>query len=285
MIGKIIDQRYHIIQSLGQGGFGTTWLAQDTKRPGNPLCVVKQFTPPSTGSDDLKKLQALFDQEAEILEKLGKHDQIPTLLAHFAENQELFIVQEYIEGHDLNDELTSGQKMSESDVIKLLIEILEVLGFVHKNGVIHRDITPRNIRRRQSDNKIVLIDFGAVKQISTQVINNQGQITSSLIIRTPGYMPPERERGITIFSSDIYLVGIIALQALTGLRPEESKDNNIEDKNTLKIVWRDHVTVNPHLAEILDKMVASDPIKRYHTAKDALEALEDLSSSNVSPNL
>lgn len=126
MIGKIIDQRYHIIQSLGQGGFGTTWLAQDTKRPGNPLCVVKQFTPPSTGSDDLKKLQALFDQEAEILEKLGKHDQIPTLLAHFAENQELFIVQEYIEGHDLNDELTSGQKMSESDVIKLLIEILEV---------------------------------------------------------------------------------------------------------------------------------------------------------------
>jgi serine/threonine-protein kinase len=80
-------------------------------------------------------------------------------------------------------------------------------------------------------------------------------------------------------------VGIIALQALTGLRPEESKDNNIEDKNTLKIVWRDHVTVNPHLAEILDKMVASDPIKRYHTAKDALEALEDLSSSNVSPNL
>ncbi|WP_347239073.1 protein kinase [Sphaerospermopsis sp. FACHB-1094] len=95
---------------LGKGGFGTTFLAKDTKRPGNPLCVVKQFTPPSTEPDTLKKLKEFFDQEAEILEKLGKYDQIPTLLAHFAENQEFFIVQEYIEGHDLSDELTSGKK-------------------------------------------------------------------------------------------------------------------------------------------------------------------------------
>ena len=279
MIGTIIDQRYHIIQSLGNGGFGTTFLAKDIKRPKNPLCVVKQFTPPSTEPDTLKKLKEFFDQEAEILEKLGKHDQIPTLLAHCEENQEFFIVQGYIEGHDLNDELTSGQKMSESDVIKLLIEILEVLEFVHTNGVIHRDITPRNIRRRQSDNKIVLIDFGAVKQISTQVVNNQGQITSTLIIGTREYMPPERKIGRTTFSSDIYSVGIIALQSLTGLHPDESEDNN-----TLKIVWRDHVNVSPKLAEILDKMVDSDPIKRYHTAKEALEALEDLSSSDKTAN-
>ncbi|GCL36440.1 TPR repeat-containing serine/threonine protein kinase [Sphaerospermopsis reniformis] len=276
---------------LGKGGFGTTFLAKDTKRPGNPLCVVKKFTPPSTEPDtSLKKLKEFFDQEAEILEKLGKHDQIPTLLAHFAENQEFFIVQEYIEGHDLSDELTSCPKMSESDVIKLLLEILEVLEFVHKNEVIHRDITPRNIRRRQSDNKIVLIDFGAVKQISTQLVNNQGQITSTLIIGTTEYMPPERKIGRTTFSSDIYSVGIIALQALTGLRPEESEDNNIEnnnilkDNNTLKIVWRDHVNVSPKLAEILDKMVNSDPIKRYHAAKEALEALRCLSFSNDTVN-
>ncbi|MFM6139386.1 MAG: protein kinase domain-containing protein, partial [Sphaerospermopsis kisseleviana] len=147
MIGTIIDGRYHIIQSLGKGGFGTTFLAKDTKRPGNPVCVVKQFTPASTDPATLIILKKLFDQEAVMLETLGKHEQIPQLLAHIEEYQKFYIVQEYIKGNDLSDELTSGQKMSESDVIQLLIEILEVLEFVHKYKVIHRDIKPDNIRR------------------------------------------------------------------------------------------------------------------------------------------
>ena len=272
MIGTIIDGRYHIIQNLGKGGFGTTFLAEDTKRPGNPFCVVKQFTPESTEPKILIKLKELFYQEAAMLETLGKHDQIPQLLAHIEEYQEFYIVQEYIKGNDLSDELTSGQKMSEADVIQLLIEILEVLEFVHKYKVIHRDIKPDNIRRRHSDNKIVLIDFGAVKEVRTQLVNKQGQITSTVIIGTDGYMPLEQQRGKPQLSSDIYAVGIIAIQAITGLLPDKLE----EDVKTGEIIWRKYANVSPKLATVLDKMVSYDFRNRYPTAKEALQAVKKL---------
>ncbi|WP_066383473.1 MULTISPECIES: serine/threonine-protein kinase [unclassified Anabaena] len=277
MRGKIIDNRYLIINKLGQGGFGTTFLAKDTKRPGNPICVVKKFTPPSKDPITLKKLKEFFDQEAVMLETLGKHQHIPQLLAHIAENQEFYIVQEHIEGHDLSDELPSGKQMSESDVIKLLIEILEVLEFVHKHQVIHRDIKPSNIRRHKSDNKIVLIDFGAVKQISTQIVNSQGQITSTLIIGTPGYMPLEQQRGKPQLSSDVYAVGMVAIQALTGVLPHELE----EDAKTGEIIWRRYVNVSPKLAKILDKMVSYNFHQRYPTAKEALQAVKSLSPKPI----
>ena len=272
MIGTIIDKRYHIIQSLGKGGFGTTFLAKDTKRPGNPLCVVKQFTPASTDPATLTILKRLFDQEAVTLEMLGKHDQIPQLLAHIEEYQKFYIVQEYIEGNDLSDELISGQKMSESDVIQLLIEILEALEFVHKYKVIHRDIKPDNIRRRHLDNTIFLIDFGAVKEVRTQLVNKQGQITSTVIIGTPGYMPLEQQRGKPQLSSDVYAVGIIAIQALTGLLPDKLE----EDIKTGEIIWRKYANVSPKLATVLDKMVSYDFRNRYPTAKEALQAVKKL---------
>ncbi|WP_071189917.1 serine/threonine-protein kinase [Trichormus sp. NMC-1] len=270
-----IDGRYEIVQPLGKGGFGTTFLAKDTKRPEDPECVVKQFTPASIDPATLTILKKFFDQEAVTLETLGKHNtnkQIPQLLAHIEENQEFYIVQQYIEGHDLSAELISGQKMSESDVIKLLIEILEVLEFVHEYKVIHRDIKPDNIRRRQSDKKIVLIDFGAVKQICTQVVNSQGQITSTVVIGTPGYMPLEQQRGKPQLSSDVYAVGIIAIQALTGLLPQELE----EDANTGEIIWRNHVNVSPKLATVLNKMVSYDFRQRYRTAKEALQEVKKL---------
>jgi serine/threonine protein kinase len=272
MIGTIIDKRYHIIQNLGQGGFGTTFLAKDTKRPGNPLCVVKQFTPASTDPATLTILKRLFDQEAVTLEMLGKHDQIPQLLAHIEEYQKFYIVQEYIEGNDLSDELISGQKMSESDVIQLLIEILEALEFVHKYKVIHRDIKPDNIRRRHLDNTIFLIDFGAVKEVRTQLVNKQGQITSTVIIGTPGYMPLEQQRGKPQLSSDVYAVGIIAIQAITGLLPDKLE----EDIKTGEIIWRKYANVSPKLATVLDKMVSYDFRNRYPTAKEALQAVKKL---------
>ena len=280
MIGTIIDKRYHIIQNLGKGGFGTTFLAKDTKRPGNPFCVVKQFTPASTDPATLIILKRLFDQEAVTLETLGKHEQIPQLLAHIEEYQKFYIVQEYIDGHDLSDELISGQKMSKSDLIQLLIEILEVLEFVHKYKVIHRDIKPDNIRRRQLDNTIFLIDFGAVKEVRTQVVNSQGQITSTVIIGTPGYMPLEQQRGKPQLSSDVYAVGIIAIQALTGLLPDKLE----EDIKTGEIIWRKYATVSPKLGTVLDKMVIYDFRNRYPTAKEALQAVKSLVNKQKIPD-
>ncbi|WP_353932113.1 protein kinase [Okeanomitos corallinicola TIOX110] len=278
MIGRIIDGRYQIIKEIGNGAFGTTYLAEDSKRPGNPQCVVKHFTPENQDPELLKKAEELFDREAKILEKLGKHPQIPQLLAHIAENQDFFIVQEYIEGHDISQELPAGVLLSEDFVLKLLIEILEILVVIHEQEVIHRDLKPQNIRRRTTDKKIVIIDFGAVKQISTQNLGNQAQ-KHPTFIGTPGYTPPEQANGNPVFSSDIYAVGMIGIQALTGIQPQSLQP----DSRTGKIIWKNDLQVSKKLANVLDKMVSYHHQDRYHTASLALKALVPLKPKSSQP--
>lgn len=269
--GHILGGRYRIIREIGRGGFGVTFLAEDTQRPGNPHCVVKQFKPTATDPRTLKAGKVLFDREAQTLEKLGIHNQIPQLLAHLKENQQFYLVQEYIPGQDINQELSSGKQLSETVVTKLLHDILEVLDFVHKQNVIHRDIKPSNIRRRQSDGKIVLIDFGAVKEISTQVINSQGKTSFTIAIGTPGYMPSEQTNGCPDFSSDVYAVGMIGIQALTGVPPTSlTKNSNSE------FAWHHLVEVSPELANVLDTMVRYDFRQRYRRAELALQALKTI---------
>ena len=266
--------RYQILEQIGQGGFGVTFLAEDTQRPGNPKCVVKQFKPIS---DTLQQAKRFFDSEAVILGKLGNHDNIPRLLAHLEENHEFYLVQEYIEGHDLSKELLPGKKLSEAYVIKLLQDILQVLTFIHQQRVIHRDIKPSNIIRRL-DGKIVLIDFGAVKQISTQIIQPQGQKNITFAIGTPGYMPSEQTSGSPDFRSDIYAVGIVAIQAFTGISPEQlPKDVNNE------IVWRNQAKISQELTYILDRMVRYDFRQRYESAEQVLQALQQLSLNSTFP--
>ncbi|WP_414572653.1 protein kinase domain-containing protein [Nostoc sp. CCY 9925] len=278
MQGQTIGGRYQILTQLGQGGFGTTFLAQDMQRPGNPQCVVRHFKPLSTDAYTLGEAKRLFDQEALILETLGKHDQIPQLLAHFEENQEFYLVQEFIPGHDITQEIPPfGERLSEYETIKLLKEILEVLAFVHQHNVIHRDLKPANIRRRQLDNKIVLIDFGAVKQITTQMTNSQGQTSFTVAIGTYGYMPSEQASRTPQLSSDIYAVGIIGIQALAGINPVDFGSQGLpRNPDTGEIYWRNQIQVSQQLAEILDTMVLYDFRQRYSTATSALQALEML---------
>lgn len=277
MLGQTVGGRYQILTQLGRGGFGTTFVAQDMQRPGNPKCVVKQFKPLVNDPYTLNAAKRFFDLEAATLEMLGKHDQIPQLLAHFAENEEFFLVQEFIPGHDLKQELPPlSEKLSESAVIQLLKEILSVLAFVHQNHVIHRDLKPENIRRRESDGKIVLIDFGAVKQISAQVTNAEGQTSFTVAIGTPGYMPSEQANSNPHFSSDIYAVGIIAIQALTGINPATGVHSIPKNPANGEIDWREKVNVSPQFASILDKMVRYDFRQRYTNAESVLQALEML---------
>ena len=271
MQSQKLGGRYQILKYLGEGSFGVTFVAEDTQQPGNPRCVVKQFKPKATDPYTLREARRLFDQEAQMLQTLGKHDQIPRLLAHIEENQEFYLVQEFIEGHDLTVELPVGKQLSEAWVIQLLRDILEVLVFVHDSGIIHRDIKPSNIRRRQ-DGKIVLIDFGAVKQISTQFINAQGQTSFTVVIGTPGYMPSEQANRHPKLSSDVYAVGMIGIQALTGTFPLHLP----KDSQTDELVWRHLVRVNPKLADILDKMVRYDFRQRHESASVALQALMTL---------
>jgi len=274
MIGTLLDQRYQVVEVLGQGGFGHTYIAQDTRRPGNPTCVVKQLKPATSDPEFLKTARRLFNSEAETLEKLGAHDQIPRLLAYFEQDQEFYLVQEYIDGHPLNEELSSGQRWSEIQVIQMLREVLSILEFVHNNGVIHRDIKPENLIRRSSDNALVLVDFGAVKQVQMHSIMTQAPIEETVAIGTPGYMPSEQGQGRPRPSSDLYALGMIGIQALTGMNPRFLS----EDAQTGEILWRQHAQVSDGLAVLLSKMARPYFKYRYQTATEALQALDSLTN-------
>ena len=272
MLGNKLVGRYQIISNLGGGGFGETFVAYDTHLPGSPQCVVKKLKPEANDSTTLQTARRLFDTEAQVLYKLGIHERIPQLLAYFEENQEFYLVQEYIYGHDLDEEIKPGEPISEVQVISLLQEILEILEFVHQQKVIHRDINPRNILRNDKDGKLVLIDFGAVKQITTQMVSPANQTQVTVAIGTPGYIPSEQAQGEPRYSSDIYALGIMSISALTGLSPDELE----KDDDTNEIVWQKHAEVSQELAEIIDKMVRYDFRQRYASATQALEALRNL---------
>ncbi|AKG22767.1 serine/threonine protein kinase [Calothrix sp. 336/3] len=278
MIGKLLDHRYQVIRVLATGGFGETYIAQDTKRPGNPMCVVKHLKPASTDPKVFDTAKRLFHSEAETLEKLGSHPQIPRLLAYFDENQEFYLVQEFVEGHPLGEELIAGKSWREADVLRMLLEVLDILAFVHSQGVIHRDIKPDNIIRRMSDGKLVLVDFGAVKQLRTP--NSLSATNISLIahasatvaIGTPGYMSTEQGQGKPRPNSDIYALGIIAIQALTGISPVDLQ----EDPQSGELIWQHLTPIHPDFAGILGKMVRYHFKERYQNARDALQALQSL---------
>ena len=277
MIGTLLDQRYQVVEVLGQGGFGHTYIAQDTRRPGNPTCVVKHLKPAAGDPDFLQIARRLFNSEAETLEKLGTHDQIPRLLAYFEENHEFYLVEEFVAGHPLSAELPPGQQWNESQVIQLLSEVLSILEFVHTNGVIHRDLKPDNLIRRTSDNKLVLVDFGAVKQIQMHSIVAQETVDKTVAIGTPGYMPSEQGQGRPRPSSDLYALGMIGIQALTGLNPMQLSENT----QTGEIIWRHQAQVSDNLAAILNKMVRHYFKHRYQSATEALQAVNSLTHSKT----
>lgn len=271
MLGKTLTGRYKIVKQLGGGGFSQTFIAEDGYLPDRPTCVIKQLKPASSQAEILKISRELFDNEAKVLYRLGRHECIPSLLAHFEEDEEFFLAQELIEGDVLTLEIKRGQCLGEQYTIDFLIDILPTLDFVHRQQVIHRDIKPSNLIRRASDKKIVLIDFGAVKEVSTQPISQLGH-TSSLVIGSPGYMPNEQYSGKTMFASDIYAIGVIAIQSLTGLLPNQIP----EDPTTSEFCWHDRAKVTPTLADVIDKMVRFDFRQRYQSANDVLAALQPL---------
>ncbi|AFY68693.1 serine/threonine protein kinase [Thalassoporum mexicanum PCC 7367] len=278
MLGKVLRERYAIDKELSVGGFGETYLAYDLGIPDTPKpkCVVKRLIPRHVKESTIVRL---FKQEAATLYKLGKeHDQIPKLHEYFEDQHtgDFFLVQEFIDGHDLQNELIPGRRWSEDDVIHLLIEILEVLDFLHQQDIIHRDIKPPNIMRRTIDRKLVLIDFGAVKELSAITVN-QGKTNLTVQVGTPGYMPNEQAAGKPKLSSDIFAVGVIAIRALTGIIDVEI--SKLEHPDTEKIEWRDQANVSNELAVIIDRMVEPSFSDRY---KSAGEALQDIQKLNLS---
>ncbi len=271
-----VGGRFQIIKPLGGGSFGQTYLAEDLQYFGR-RCVVKHLRPVVGSPESFGIIKGLFEREARSLDELGhNHPQIPSLIAYFEEDRQLYLVQEFIEGQDLSKELIRGKKLSELEAIALLEDILKPLAFLHENNYIHRDIKPSNLMRRQKDAQIVLIDFGAIKEVAqTEVINSTGETRVGTIIGTPGYMPSEQALGNPKFASDIYAVGIVTIQALTGLPPSELKDPETEE-----LVWSNLVRVTPQLKLILETMVAYHVKQRYRKASDVLEAVFELKESS-----
>lgn len=215
LVGKTIQGRYYVVKQLGRGGVGVTFVAED-QQCFDSQCVVKQLKPTSDNPKTLTIARRLFNREAEIMNRLGYCDRIPNLLAYFEENNDFFLVQELIEGHDLSKEIKSGKPWSEKKTITLLQDILEVLLVVQQHSVIHRDLKPSNLMRRNQDEKIVLIDFGSVKQVSTQIIDGAGQIKQTVAVGTRSYMPMEQMMGRPGFHSDIYAVGYYRYSSFNG---------------------------------------------------------------------
>ncbi len=256
----VVDGRYQIIKRLGKGGFAHTYLAKNLMVPGEPNCVVKQLRPKVTHP----RMLQLFKLEAAILARF-KHSQIPKSVECFEHQGDFFLVQDFVAGDDLSKEFTVGHKWSEAKVVQFLQEMLRVLGYVHQQNAIHRDVKPTNIIRRWDNGKLCLIDFGAVQDLE----NNYA--TLATVVGTPGYHAPEQANGVATFSSDIYALGITAIQFLTGYYPLHLPKN--EDG---ELVWRDLASISDRLALILEDMTRVEEIDRYDSTSTVLRDLETI---------
>ncbi|MBD2293046.1 serine/threonine protein kinase [Anabaena sphaerica FACHB-251] len=273
IVRQLLQGRYQIVQSLGAGVFGQTYVAEDTKDvdyPERPRYVVKQLKINNYQSNSyFDYLRLRFLTETETLKHLGKHDQIPELITCFEENEQFYLVQEYISGQPLSVELKKNQKRrskwSTKEAMTFLEDALGILEFVHSQGFIHCDIKPENLIRRTSDGKLVLIDFGSIQPID---FSTDSELPISQIpVTSLGYIPPEQFLGQTQPNSDIYALGMIALQGLTGLAPLQLK---IDPANN-DIPWNCGDTeIDEYLAVFISQMIRYNYQERFQSASEAL---------------
>ena len=267
----LLNNRYQIIRTLGSGGFGETFLAEDSQMPSRRLCVIKQLRPIQNNQQVYELVQQRFGREAAILEELGDgSSQIPRLYAYFSDNGQFYLVQEYIEGKTLTQVVQEKGLMDENSVKQILISILPVLDYIHSKGIVHRDIKPENILI-DIDAQPVLIDFGAVKETLGTIMTPSGNPTKSIVIGTPGFMATEQSVGRPMFASDIYSLGLTAIFLLTGKMPQELTS----DPSTGKVLWRQYApNIKDNFADILDRAIGFDARERFKTASVMVQALQ-----------
>ncbi|WP_417158753.1 SUMF1/EgtB/PvdO family nonheme iron enzyme [Spirulina subsalsa] len=271
----LLRGRYWAKEVIGKGGFGRTFLAVDEDKPSKPFCVIKQFLPEDPKS--LTKGMELFEQEAQQLEILGKHPQIPELFAYFIENNQSYLIQEFINGITLTKELADDGVFSEQQIRALLADLLNILEFVHGKNVIHRDIKPDNIIRRQADQKLVLVDFGAAK-----VLQQVQRTVTGTQIGSAEYCAPEQGMGKARFNSDLYSLGVTCLHLLTQVSPFD-----LYAVHDGEWVWRDYLNgnrVSDDLGKILDRLVETASKKRYQSTAEVLADLQPKPSSSTQPS-
>ncbi|MBW4627157.1 MAG: substrate-binding domain-containing protein [Brasilonema octagenarum HA4186-MV1] len=280
--GTFLRERYIIQQQLGQGGFGRTYLAEDTGRF-REKCVIKEFMPVMKNTATLKKAEELFQREAATLHQL-EHPQIPRFWEIFRQEKQIFIVVDYIEGRTykelLEQRLQQGQCFSDTEILELLQNLLPILTYLHNRGVVHRDISPDNIILRAHDHLPVLIDMGGVKQVALEVStltgSGQNMMTSLTCVGKVGYAPDEQLRlGLVAPHSDLYALAVSVLVLMTGKKPQQ-----LLDPHTLQWFWENELRLNPLLIKTLSRMLALRPSSRFQSAQEVLQVLNPIVSSN-----
>lgn len=268
----LLRDRYQVFHALGQGGFGATFLARDESLPGQPHCVIKQLRPTTTAPHVMQMARDLFEREAQTLGRIGNHPQVPRLLDYFEANQEFYLIQEYISGSTLQQEIKRSGAFSEAGVKQFLSEILPIMQYVHSHQVIHRDIKPANLIRRSQDCKLVLIDFGAVKnQVSSMSASLSDQTAlTAYAIGTPGFAPPEQMAMRPVYASDLYALGVTCIYLLSGKSPKDLD----YDPATGELLWQKQVHVSDHFAGVLKKMLEVSVRHRFQSANEILRALD-----------
>lgn len=281
LTGTRLRDRYCIIRSLGQGGFGRTYLAEDTGRFREKV-VLKEFFPTVQGTQALQKAEELFQREATTLHKL-RHPQIPRFEEIFRESKRLFIVQEFIEGQTyqslLEQRVRQGQHFTESEILKLFRDLLPVLSYLHQQGIIHRDISPDNMILRLNDQLPVLIDLGAIKEAAisavTQVNGSRNSTATSL--GKIGYAPDEQIRlGLVAPHSDLFALAVTALVLMTGKEPQQ-----LLNQNTLHWQWHRELTLSAVLEKVLSRMLHRQPSQRFQSADEVLQLLNSSASNRT----
>ncbi len=266
-----IQERYRALKVIGQGGFGKTFLTQDESKPSQPRCVIKQFVfetiNPNASQGTLDVAIRLFEQEAKRLDDLGKHPQIPELLCFTIHEGKQYLIQEFIDGETLEQELRRVGAFSEQQVRDVLVEVLQILEFVHSKSVIHRDISPDNIIRRRSDKKLVLVDFGAAKHATATLLAKTGTG-----IGKPSYGAPEQMLGKSVFQSDLFGLGVTCLHLLTNVEPF-----TLYDVLENEYQWRQFLNgkvVSGEFGKLLDRMTAYSVKERPNSVTEILRELE-----------
>jgi serine/threonine-protein kinase len=271
----LLKDRYQILDILGKGGFGKTFVARNISMPEDSLCVIKQLHLVSKDTQVRQMAKVLFDREARILGSVICHPQVPKLIEYFEDKEQFYLVQEYVKGHNLHHEVKVNGSFSEAGVKQFLSEILPIVQYLHQKNILHRDLKPANIIRRSDDCQIVLIDFGAVKhEVGAILANSNDDATTftTFAVGTPGFVPPEQMARRPVYASDIYALGITCIYLLTGKTPKHLDS----DPLTGKIYWQKYLTVSEKFAQVLEKMMALSLSERYQSVEQVLQALEML---------
>ena len=276
MLGTILHSHYKIVKILGIGKSGTTYLATDIDLVESPLYVVKKIEFINNSGTTPSLVDRLFESQGSIAHRVGQHPQVPSLVARFEEDGNRYLVREYIDGELLSQELTPGATWSQTQVFDFLIDLVEILCLLHSFKYIHRDINPHNIIRRNDDGRFSLIGFSSVKDLGSSWQNPSED--DDLYLNDPSYVPYEQEQNVPQLNSDLYAVGTIAIQAITGKFPLE------KDGYTYELKWRDEVDINHKLIEIINRMVRPDYRNRYSSPLEALEALQAFALSQIPPS-